>query len=344
MRSIVHRLGCAASRPLVLCLIILALLLFLPGSGAQAASGKPFHIKYAEPSRTAMSWPMYAAGAEGYFKQENLDVEWDIMANPQDLTRALMAGSFPIALMNTMVPMIGQEKGGHVRVVAGIGKDIPYDLIGAKGITSIQQLRGKKVSASSLRSGTTILTERVLAANGLKQGDYSILVVGDSPERFAAIKGGSVSASPMGPPFNLRAIADGFPRLTTYKRYIGAFQWLILMANTDFGKEHPDVVVRFLKAVIRGQQWMANGKNRQKAIEILVHELRMQHPKLAAASYDYLYKDLKGMTLDGGLSPRGMQTAVDLLVQKGQLKRGSTWKQFVNLSYVEKAQRELGLR
>lgn len=332
---------------LFLGLSFVALLLTVPGAGSAAPADKPFKLKFAEPSFTAMSWPLYAAKEKGFFKAEALEMEWNIVANPQDLTRALMAGSFAVAVMNTPVPIGAAEKGGNVRIIAGLGKDIPYDLMGAKGIKSIKELRGKKISASSLRSGTTILTRKVLEAEGLKEGDYGIIVAGSSPERYAAVKGGSVAASPMGPPFNIMAMVEGFPKLVSYKKYIGDYQWLILMANTDFGKEHPDVVVRFLKGVVRGQQWMADKRNKEEAIKLLIKELKMTKPgddKIAATSYEYLYDELQGMTADGSLSDKGMQTAVELMAEGGQVKPGTPWKKYADLSFVEKAQKELGLR
>ncbi len=50
----------------------------------------------------------------------------------------------------------------------------PYALMVGGGAQSYADLRGKQFAVSDLQDGSTVLLRRLLAANGLQQGDYMV--------------------------------------------------------------------------------------------------------------------------------------------------------------------------
>jgi ABC-type nitrate/sulfonate/bicarbonate transport system substrate-binding protein len=102
-------------------------------------------------------------------------------------------------------------KGGRLRLVAGNSNRAPLSLIGGKGIERIEDLRGKRVGTTSLKEGTAIMVQKMLAAHGLHYpGDYEFATVGAHPQRWEHLQAGSIEAGLQLVPYNYVAEDAGY--------------------------------------------------------------------------------------------------------------------------------------
>ncbi|MEB3338663.1 MAG: ABC transporter substrate-binding protein [Leptolyngbyaceae bacterium] len=175
-----------------LALISFAFLITIKGCGFQeTATLKPFKVGM-------NSWPGYQialyAETAGIFKKHGLAVEFVRFMNQQDNIRATMRGaqdaSF-VPLSEVMQVDPTQEKPVFVLVVdVSAGSD---GIAALPKITSVKDLKGKKVSAKLSTVSHLILLE-ALKANQLKSQDVEIIDV--SNERGAELlKKGTISAA-----------------------------------------------------------------------------------------------------------------------------------------------------
>ena len=67
-----------------------------------------------------------------------------------------------------------------------IGQVSPYEMLAKPSITSIKDLKGKTICIGGLLDINRVYLERIMQANGLRDGDYDITVVGNTAGRFAA--------------------------------------------------------------------------------------------------------------------------------------------------------------
>jgi len=187
----------------VLALLVMALL-----SNPLLAAEALKKMRFVQSGNTASSWPLYVAEKK-FFAKNGLDVEVIVIRGATNTTRAVLSETIPIGRINPDYVISAIEKGAKVRLLAGNMEKIPYDVMARPEIKSGADLKGKTFGVSTLTGGTTLMIQEVLEkAYKLKESDYKMLVVGTSPDRYAALKGGSVQATFMGPPFNLRAAAD----------------------------------------------------------------------------------------------------------------------------------------
>src|SRR3970040_2514549 len=106
-------------------------------------------------------------------------------------------------------------------------------------IKSGADLKGKTIGVSALTGGTTLMLHEVMEeAFKLKENDYKLLVVGTSPDRYAALKGGSVQATFMGPPFTFRAAKDGFRKLANFHEHLGPILFTADFAHNNYLKSN----------------------------------------------------------------------------------------------------------
>ena len=165
-------------------------------------------LRFAQSGHTAASWPIYIAEQKKIFEKNGIQFENIIIQGATNTTRAVLSETIPLGRINPDYVIGAIEKGAKVRIIGGNMEKIPYDLMARAEIKSGADLKGKTIGVSTLTGGTTNMIEEVLLKGfKLKEGDYRYLVVGTSPERYAALKAGSVQATFMGPPFNFQSAA-----------------------------------------------------------------------------------------------------------------------------------------
>jgi ABC-type nitrate/sulfonate/bicarbonate transport system substrate-binding protein len=236
------------------------------------------------------------------------------------------------------------EKGAHVKIVSGAMEKLPYDLVARPEIKDGAALKGKTIGVDSLTGGTTLMLREVTEkAYGLKPNDYKLLVVGTSPDRYAALKGGSVQATFMGPPFNLRAEKEGFTKLTDFHRYLGPIQFVVQFAHDDYLKSNRGEVVKFVKGLAEATQWLYDPKNKEEALNIYMKILKSPRER-AEADYHYMIEEFKPFPIDGALNKQAIEKTFELREKAGKYegKKVPSYLQYVDTTIVEEAKKQLG--
>jgi len=166
-------------------------------------------------------WAIYVAVHKGFFAAEGLDLELNFAQSGAAVTQQLTAGSLDVALsVGITDPIRAIDKGASLALIRVIGNSPPYVLIGKPSLKSITDLKGKTISVGADNDITTVYFERMMAANGLKKGDYDTIPAGVAAARFAALKAGVVDAAIVLPPLNFQATAAGFVTLGLAADYV----------------------------------------------------------------------------------------------------------------------------
>ena len=166
-------------------------------------------------------WAIYVAVHKGFFTAEGLDLELNFAQSGAAVTQQLTGGSLDVALsVGITDPIRAIDKGAPLALIRIVGNAAPYVLIGKPGLKSIADLKGKTISTGADNDITTVYFERMMAANGLKKGDYTTLPAGVAAARFAALKAGVVDAAVVLPPVNFQAAKAGFVTLGFAADYV----------------------------------------------------------------------------------------------------------------------------
>ena len=209
---------------------------------------------------------------EGWLEDEiDMDVEYRQYDAGADVNQAVAAGSVDIGLAGSTLVANG--------IATGLPYEVPwiYDVIGDNealvaqdGISSIEDLKGKKV-ATPLGSTTQYSLVEALKQAGVDPGDVKILDM-EPPDALAAWKNGSIDAAYVWHPTLQQMIDDGGKVLVTSGDLAkeGVVTADLGIVSSDFAKEHPDVVSAWLQAENRGVQLIK--RDPQKAAQIIADE------------------------------------------------------------------------
>ncbi len=258
----------------------------------------------------------------------------------------MISDTVPMGRINPDYVIGGIEKGAKMKIVSGIQDKIPYDLMARPEIKTGADLKGKTIGVSTLTGGTTLMVEEVLEkAYKLKDSDYKYLVVGTSPERYAALKGGSVHATFMGAPFNFTAAREGFNKLITFHEILGPIQFTVDFVHQDYIKNHRDEIVRYLKSMIESTQWLYDRKNKEEALAIHMKVLKSKRDA-AEQDYKFMIEDFQPFTRSGAVVKAAWDKTMELRAKEGHYKgkKIPAMSDFVDSSMIEEAQKLAGFK
>jgi ABC-type nitrate/sulfonate/bicarbonate transport system substrate-binding protein len=147
----------------------------------------------------------------GIFKKNGLELEVVCVNSGSLLSQALIAGTFDLSFSQGSEAMLAKLRGADVRIAAVIANRFNHVYLAAPSITSIKQLKGKKVAVSRFGSGSHFQTNLALKEGGLDpEKDVTALQIGNSGARITAILSGVVDGTIMAADFVPRAKRERF--------------------------------------------------------------------------------------------------------------------------------------
>ncbi|MBV9556496.1 MAG: ABC transporter substrate-binding protein [Pseudolabrys sp.] len=151
--------------------------------------------------------------------------------------------------------IIGHDKGGLIAVamLEYVGKTARVTARKDLGLTSVAQLKGKKVANQSGSSTGNIFVDQIAKGAGLNKGDYDEVRM-DVNNMVSAIAAKTVDAMVTVEPYNAVAEAEGLVN-TLVDFYSFDKLPVFLCATPEFVEKSPDTIVAYLKA------WMEAAKD-----------------------------------------------------------------------------------
>src|SRR5207253_3891911 len=115
-------------------------------------------------ARSTTSMPFFVARERGFFREESLEIELIVMQAIQTIQATLGKSTHFASATGSAVS--AAVSGAEVKVVLAVTDRPSFDLIVQPNITSVQQLRGKKIGTGGVGSWAEILTRRIWLAHG----------------------------------------------------------------------------------------------------------------------------------------------------------------------------------
>ena len=136
--------------------------------------------------------PVWVAKRQGYFQQEGLAVEPIVFTSGTINSQAALAGEIDIALGSGTEVFTIRLAGEDARFFFGISNFMPFKLFVQPSIKSAADLKGKRLAVSRFGAQSDFLTRYAVSKLGLDPSkDVTILQIGSTPARYAALKSGS---------------------------------------------------------------------------------------------------------------------------------------------------------
>jgi NitT/TauT family transport system substrate-binding protein len=251
------------TRIISICALVLAL---CSAQKAIAADGsdKLTVVRMGLAARSTTSMPYFVAKERGFFREDGLDVELIVMQAIQTI-QATLGNSTQFASA-TGSAVAAAVRGADIRVILAVTDQPSFDLIVQPNITSVQQLKGKKIGTGGVGSLAEILARRILIAHHVRPEDVAILATGPSHVTYTALKAKVIDAAPLQMPLTFTAQDEGFRKLVSaadvYRSVQGGLATTKAMLT-----EQPELVTKVVRAMLRAMRLIKT--DRKYAIDFL---------------------------------------------------------------------------
>lgn len=248
-------------------LLSLTLLMNLSNLNGVWAADK---LKFATPVRTAahLSLPALAAEDGGFWKEENLEIDWTPFAGGPLMIQALAAGAAPMGYIGPEEVIRAISKGIPLLIVADLKQpqDFMVWVLRDSPIRKPDDLKGTKVGTSQIGSMGHLHAIVFAKSLGLHE-KFKFVAGGGVPQTIAALKARAIDALVLTAftmaPMKIVGEAREVVLLAEYlpKEWTG----LVLTAQKKFVENRPDVVRRVVRAVVKSTNFVM--KNPQWSVE-----------------------------------------------------------------------------
>jgi NitT/TauT family transport system substrate-binding protein len=271
----------------------------------------------------AVGWPWYIGIQKGFFADAGINLDVIYVPTASGLVQQLSAGSLDIvADVGVVEPIHAVEKGAPVGLLRIVGQVSAYEMMAKSAIATVKDLKGKTICIGGLVDINRVYLERVMQANGLKDGDYDITVVGNTAGRFAALKSGAVDATLLAPPVSFFAEDSGFHSVALIMDYAPDLPFSGTDVSLAYAAAHRDTLVKLLAVIDKSVAWFDDPANRTEAVDILVKEMKSARAPVER-SYDFLRK-INYFAPTNGISRSRMQNLINAMKGLGDIKSDIT--------------------
>jgi NitT/TauT family transport system substrate-binding protein len=229
--------------------LLFSLLAWLLAVSAQGAE----KIRVGGGGVTPMHSVIWVAQQEGLFKKYGLEVEYLALNSGTLGVQMLLSGESQFLFSTGALAVTANLQGADIEMITGGFNLFAFKVIGRSEIKTIQDLRGKKISISQFGSATDFAVQAVLEKFGVDPKQVTVLQLGGSTNRVAALANGSTEASLFTEPYASSVLKNYKTNLLLDMADAGmAYPQSCLMVKRSYMEANREKTINFVKAIVEG--------------------------------------------------------------------------------------------
>jgi ABC-type nitrate/sulfonate/bicarbonate transport system substrate-binding protein len=221
--------------------------------------------------------PFRVAADKGFFEKEGLQARLITMRTAL-ITPALMQGDLDYTVA---LPSIAGAAlhGVPAKILGVVSKGTGYAIVSKSDIETVQGLKGKKFGINSFGASDDYTVYTFLSKSGLDPTrDVTLLSIGGTSARFAALTAGVVDAAAVSSPFEYKAEQSGLRILVPFKEtaeYVKLSNAGLAATQAKLAKDGGQIV-RTLRALRAATLFIQ--EQRTASVDLLAKTLRLDGP------------------------------------------------------------------
>jgi NitT/TauT family transport system substrate-binding protein len=303
--------------------ILLWINLILPGlvEGVESLQ----KIRVGLPSLALTYMPFYVAQEKGLLKKNGLEAEY-IQMNTGIQPQAIMGGNinfFPSLSTGISAAVAGLP----LVVVLNFYNITPWMLVTSKDINKPQDLIGKKVAISGIRTTGHYLMMAWFKKVEISEKDVGFIMTGGTASSFASLASGQVAGAVLTPPFDDKAVSRGFKKFMLIGDLVDIPTSGLVASRAEITNQR-DKIQRTIAALVDAVTWIR--ANRTESVKMIADKF-----KITPAEANGTYETLVSMfNKDGRLPPKIARGYLDLLRQERSVPADIDPQKFLDFSML----------
>lgn len=321
-------------------LIITGIVVYIVKSNKGEEVAQTKKIQLNEVTRSVFYAPQYLAIANGYFSDENMEIEITTGQGADKVMTAILAGQSDIGLCGpeAAIYVYNEGKEDYVEVFAQLTKRDGSFLV-SKNPTdnfSWKDLIGKTVIPGR-KGGVPYMTfEYVLKQNGINP--QTDLVLDDSIKfdlMAGAFTGGTAEyVTLFEPTASMTEAAGKGYVVASVGKEAGEIPYTAYCAKRSYIQNNKETVEGFTRAIYRGQKWV-----KEHTAQEIAEKIKDFFPSTtveAIAESVQSYKDIDAWNETPYLKKEALDKLQEVMKEAGELEKEAPYEKIVNNSFAEK--------
>ena len=267
--------------------------------------------------------PFYIAEAEGFFEEQNLEVEFIRTARSVDGVPLIISGELDVyASANNIAYLNAVASGENIRVVADRGYIDPdgctyQGLVARNEVLASGRLEGDPEEMKGLRvtrpeaSVGALILDLAFEARGFTYEDAVVLDL-NTPSRLEAFQEGTLDIGNYSEPWITRSIQTGSTDVWVgAEEIIPGYQLGTMAFGPNLLEDNPDAGKRFMVAFLKGVRQFNEGKT-ERNVEIIAAATELEEQLVRDACWP-AYKSDGHAPFDGLVVFQDWAVSLDLL-------------------------------
>jgi ABC-type nitrate/sulfonate/bicarbonate transport system substrate-binding protein len=305
-------------------------------------NAQPITLRYGQiPStiKTISALSFYIGQRKGFFVQEGINLEMlPIEGGADNMMLALNKGT--VEITRTATPYLIQSvlKGSDGVAIAGETLTPIYSLIAKPEIKTFADLKGKVVGLSLAVDTISISTRKLMAKNGIKEGDFKVKELVGTPLRADCLRKGECDAVPLGQPEDFVFIRQGYQRLGVSTDAVPSFLFTVSAVRKSWGEKNKDALVRYVRGLASAYRFMHNPNNRDEVVRMAIETTGSPEEIVRQTLALYFDPDRGVVPKQAEVDVKGLGQVIQFMAEAGELKPPLPQpERFVDLQYLKAA-------
>ena len=282
-------------------------------------------IRVGLPSLALTYMPFYVAQEKGFLKKSGIEAEF-IQMNTSIQPQALINGN--INFFPSLATGISAAVAGLPLVaVLNFYNITPWMLVTSKEINKPQDLVGKKIAVSGIRTTGHYLMMAWFKKVEINEKDVGFIMTGGTAGSFASLASEQVAGAVLTPPFDDKAVTKGFKKFALIGDLIDIPSSGLVTSRAEM-TNHRDRVQRTIAASLDAITWIR--ANRTDSVKMISDKFKIT-PAEANGTYETF---LSTLNKDGRLPLKIARGYLDVLRQERPIPADLDPQKFVDFSLL----------
>lgn len=291
--------------------------------------------------KTVSALHFYIAQRKGFFSREGITLEMlPIEGGAANMVIALSKGVVDITRTATPYLVEDMLKGSdNIAILGETATPIySYSLIAKPEINTFADLKGKVVGLSLAIDTISISTRKLLALNGVKEGDFKVKELVGTPARADCLRKNQCDAVPLGQPEDFLLLKQGFRRLGVSTDVMANFQFIVSATRRSWAAQNSDALVHYARALGASFRAMREPANREEVVRIIVDTTGSSEDIARQILSLYFEPDRGVVPKQGEIDIKGFNEVIRVMGEAGELKPPlPPAERFIDLRYLKAA-------
>lgn len=253
-------------------LLFLVFLLAAMGLTPRLARGAEasYKIRIGFPSLAFAYMPYYIAQEKGFYKKYGIESEY-IQMGTSIQPQAVVGGNINY-FTSVSTAISGAVAGLPLVIVMSFSDTSPWVLVTSKDISKPQDLIGKTIALSGVRTAPYYFFNAFLKKHEINLKDVSTINTGGTADSFRALTANRVVATVLTPPFDDKAVSLGYKKFMQLGE-LADIPYVGLVTSQNEIKSNRESVRRTVAAVIDSIAWLR--ANRDESTRMFVDKFKI---------------------------------------------------------------------